>query len=91
MCASCPAALSTQGPIPAIFGMVMASMCLNDLGGLDVLPEPPWSVADDELAMLLRRLTEREELMYGTASGVQVRRDKGKKKKKRKKSWKTEK
>lgn len=60
------------GTIPAIFGQVMASYILTQLGGLQVETEPVVNFNMDHYHVLHQRLIEHEELLYGTSAQVQV-------------------
>ncbi|XP_065850034.1 tRNA threonylcarbamoyladenosine dehydratase isoform X2 [Euphorbia lathyris] len=60
------------GTIPAIFGQVMASYVVTQLAGLQVQTEPVVNFDLDHYRVLHQRLVEYEELLYGTATEVQV-------------------
>ncbi|XP_047319210.1 tRNA threonylcarbamoyladenosine dehydratase 2 [Impatiens glandulifera] len=60
------------GTIPAIFGQVMASYVITQLAGLDVQMEPVVNFDMDHYHVLFQRLTEYEELLYGTSMQVEV-------------------
>ncbi|GMH15501.1 hypothetical protein Nepgr_017342 [Nepenthes gracilis] len=60
------------GYIPAIFGQVMASYVVTKLAGLQVETEPVVNFDLDHYRILHQRLIEHEELVYGTASEVEV-------------------
>ncbi|XVF88444.1 hypothetical protein PTKIN_Ptkin19aG0051600 [Pterospermum kingtungense] len=60
------------GTIPAIFGQVLASYVVTQLAGLHVQTEPVVNLDVDHYQMLLQRLIEHEESLYGTAMQVQV-------------------
>lgn len=60
------------GTIPAIFGQVMASYVVTQLAGLSVQMEPVINFDVDHYRTLHQRLIEHEELVYGSAMGVQV-------------------
>ncbi|XP_022759356.1 tRNA threonylcarbamoyladenosine dehydratase 2 isoform X3 [Durio zibethinus] len=60
------------GTIPAIFGQVMASYVVTQLAGLHVQTEPVVNLDVDHYQMLLQRLMEHEESLYGTAMEVEV-------------------
>ncbi|XVF28853.1 hypothetical protein REPUB_Repub15cG0067800 [Reevesia pubescens] len=60
------------GTIPAIFGQVMASYVVTQLAGLDIQTEPVVNLDVDHYQMLLQRLIEHEESLYGAAMQVQV-------------------
>lgn len=60
------------GTIPAIFGQVMASYVVTQLAGLHIQTEPVVNLDGDHYQMLLQRLIEHEESLYGTAMQVQV-------------------
>ncbi|KMS97423.1 hypothetical protein BVRB_5g127040 [Beta vulgaris subsp. vulgaris] len=60
------------GSVPAIFGQIMASYVVTKLAGLQVETEPIVNFDMDHYQVLHQRLIEHEELVYGTASEVQV-------------------
>lgn len=60
------------GTIPAIFGQVMASYVVTSIAGLLVSTEPVVNLDLEHYGMLHQRLLEREELLFGTASDVEV-------------------
>ncbi|OMO56736.1 UBA/THIF-type NAD/FAD binding protein [Corchorus capsularis] len=60
------------GTIPAIFGQVMASYVITQLAGFDVQTEPVVNLDGEHYQMLLQRLIEHEECLYGAASQVEV-------------------
>lgn len=60
------------GSVPAIFGQVMASYVVTKLAGFQVEYEPVVNFDMDHYRILHQRLIEHEELVYGTASEVQV-------------------
>lgn len=60
------------GTIPAIFGQVMASYVVTQLASLQVQMEPVVNFDLDHYRIIHQRLIEHEELLYGTATQVQV-------------------
>ncbi|KAL2621669.1 hypothetical protein R1flu_001874 [Riccia fluitans] len=60
------------GTIPAIFGQVMASYVITSIAELTVLTEPVVNLDVDHYALLHQRLIDREELLFGTASEVEL-------------------
>ncbi|CAO2818415.1 unnamed protein product [Amaranthus hypochondriacus] len=60
------------GSVPAIFGQIMASYVVTKLAGLQIDTEPIVSFDMDHYQILHQRLIEHEEVVYGTASEVQV-------------------
>ncbi|XVE77463.1 hypothetical protein DITRI_Ditri13aG0064900 [Diplodiscus trichospermus] len=60
------------GTIPAIFGQVMASYVVTELAGLHIQTEPVVNLDVGHYQMLLQRLIEHEESLYGAAMQVQV-------------------
>lgn len=60
------------GPIPAMFGQVMASHVITSIGGFRVDFEPVVQLDMELYRMLHQRLVEREELRFGSAEGVEV-------------------
>ncbi|KAG6552591.1 hypothetical protein Mapa_005791 [Marchantia paleacea] len=60
------------GTIPAIFGQVMASYVITSIAGLAIQTEPVLNLDVDHYALLHQRLVEREELLFGTASEVEL-------------------
>ncbi|XP_021298061.1 tRNA threonylcarbamoyladenosine dehydratase isoform X2 [Herrania umbratica] len=60
------------GTIPAIFGQVMASYVVTQLAGLHIQTEPVVNLGVDHYQMLLQRLIEHEESLFGSAMQVQV-------------------
>ncbi|KAL3680679.1 hypothetical protein R1sor_023635 [Riccia sorocarpa] len=60
------------GTIPAIFGQVMASYVITSIAEMAVVTEPVVNLSVDHYALLHQRLIEREELLFGTASEVEL-------------------
>ena len=60
------------GPLPAIFGQVMASYVLTEIAGLCVKTEPVVNLDADHYRILHQRLLEHEEALYGSADQVLV-------------------
>ncbi|KAF8378813.1 hypothetical protein HHK36_030162 [Tetracentron sinense] len=60
------------GTVPAIFGQVMASYVVTQLAGLQVQTEPVVNLDIDHYRTLHQRLIEHEEILYDTATQVQV-------------------
>lgn len=58
--------------MPAIFGQIMASYVITKLAGLQIENEPIVNFDVEHYQVLHQRLIEHEELVYGTASEVQV-------------------
>ncbi len=60
------------GTTPAIFGMAAAAYVLTYLAGAPLIPEPVVKIRLKELGLLFERLKDREEMAYGSYSGIKV-------------------
>ena len=58
--------------MPAIFGMAAAAHVLCKLAGSAIVPEMLYQVQAPQYATLLRRLCEREDLVFGNVDGPAV-------------------
>ena len=65
--------IPVMGTIPAIFGQVMASYVVTNIANFSVDYEPLLHLDTELYQTLHQRLIEREEIRFGSASGVEVR------------------
>lgn len=65
--------LPVLGTIPAMFGQAMATFVLCSLAGLEINPEPVFSLNLEQFSVIRRRLEEREELNFGSTEAIEVK------------------